>query len=141
MRPHGGGRRGGHEEAKETPELWFISMADLMSLLFAFFVLLTSASAAPKDCNGLAKYLDDHRAQYKNFELQSSKLQCVIILPSDFLFQSGEDKLQAAALVPLRPLFQEIVQLPEHKNDLVIVEGHTDNVPIATKRFPSNWEL
>ena len=23
----------------------------------------------------------------------------------------------------------------------VRVEGHTDNVPINTKRFPSNWEL
>ncbi len=23
----------------------------------------------------------------------------------------------------------------------MIVEGHTDNVPIRTRRFPSNWEL
>ena len=23
----------------------------------------------------------------------------------------------------------------------ISVEGHTDNVPIATARFPSNWEL
>jgi len=27
------------------------------------------------------------------------------------------------------------------KNNVLIVEGHTDNVPIATSQFASNWEL
>ena len=28
------------------------------------------------------------------------------------------------------------------ENDYIVeVEGHTDNVPISTARFPSNWEL
>ena len=26
-------------------------------------------------------------------------------------------------------------------NNMIIVEGHTDNVPINTVKYPSNWEL
>ena len=31
--------------------------------------------------------------------------------------------------------------IPEHKSDLLTVEGHTDNVPMRSKKFPSNWAL
>jgi len=27
------------------------------------------------------------------------------------------------------------------KNNVLIIEGHTDNIPIATSQFASNWEL
>ena len=122
-------------------EEWLITFADLMTLLFCFFVLLTTLSTAPKNCNGLAAYFEANRRFFKNFELRNSKLECVITLPSDFLFRSGEDRLQAVALRQLRPLFETIRKLDEHKKDLIIVEGHTDNVPIRSRRFPSNWEL
>lgn len=134
-------RKGYGEGAQETPELWFISLADLFSLLFSFFVLLTSVSAAPKNCGGLALYFEQHREQYKNFELRGSKTECIISLPSDYLFQSGEDQLQPASLQRMRQLFGEVRALKEHASDFIIVEGHTDNVPIHTRRFPSNWEL
>jgi flagellar motor protein MotB len=135
------GRKGYGEGAQETPELWFISLADLFSLLFSFFVLLTSVSAAPKNCNGLALYFEQHRQQYANFELRGTKTECIITLPSDYLFQSGEDQLQAASLSRLRQLFDEVRSLKEHASDFIVVEGHTDDVPIRTRKFPSNWEL
>ncbi|MDH4225661.1 MAG: flagellar motor protein MotB [Deltaproteobacteria bacterium] len=122
-------------------EGWITTFSDLMALLFCFFVLLTTLSTAPKACQGLADYFELNSHLYKNFQLRNSKLECVITLPSDFLFLSGEDKLQKAALPRLRPLFATIKDLDEHKNDLIIVEGHTDNVPIKSRRFPSNWEL
>jgi flagellar motor protein MotB len=134
-------RKGYGEGAQETPELWFISLADLFSLLFSFFVLLTSVSAAPKNCNGLALYFEQHRQQYTNFELRGTKTECIITLPSDYLFQSGEDQLQAASLSRLRQLFDEVRSLKEHASDFIVVEGHTDDVPIRTRKFPSNWEL
>lgn len=138
-----GSRRGGFaiQQSEEAPELWFISLADMFSLLFVFFVLLTTLSSAPKNCTGLAHYFEEHRAQYKNFELRNSPSECEVTLPSDYLFKSGESHLQPAALDRLKPLFKEIRRLPEHENDLLIVEGHTDNVPIHTRQFPSNWEL
>ena len=129
-----GGEKGENDD-------WIVTFADLMTLLFGFFVLLTTLSTAPKNCAGLVNYFEKNRAFFKNIELRNSKLECVITLPSDFLFRSGEDKLQPAALRRLGPLFKTINQLEEHKGDLIIVEGHTDNVPIRTRRFPSNWEL
>ena len=120
---------------------WVLTFADLMALLFSFFALLTALSTAPKNCNGLAKYFEENRRLYQNFELRNSKLECVITLPSDFLFRSGEDALQRRALQRLEPLFQRVKTLKEHERDLILVEGHTDNVPIRTRRFPSNWEL
>ena len=129
-------------EKKEKPgEEWLVTFADLMALLFSFFVLLTTLSVAPKNCNGIAEYFEANREAYKNFELRNSKLECVITLPSDFLFQTGQDQMQQAAFSRLRPLFAKIKDLKEHRRDLIIVEGHTDDVPIRTRRFPSNWEL
>ena len=128
-------------QAHQGEAEWIITFGDLMSLLFAFFVLLTTLSTAPKNCNGLAQYFEQNRAAYKNFELRNSKLECVITLPADFLFQTGQERMQPRALERLRPLIRQIAQLPEHGRDLIIVEGHTDNLPIRTARFPSNWEL
>lgn len=123
-----------------VPE-WVVTFADLMTLLFCFFVLLTTLSTQPKSCEGIEKYLNHNRDQYRNFELRSSKLECILSLPSEHLFRSGEDKIQKSALRDLIPLFSTIRELDEHKRDLMIVEGHTDNVPIRTRKFPSNWEL
>jgi len=120
---------------------WIVTFGDLMALLFSFFALLTSLSTAPKNCNGLARYFEQNRQLYQNFELRNSKLECVITLPSDFLFRSGEDQVQARALQRLQPLVRQIKVLKEHERDLIIVEGHTDNLPIRTRQFRSNWEL
>lgn len=129
------------EETGRGGDAWVLTFADLMALLFSFFALLTSLSTAPKNCNGLAKYFEENRRLYQNFELRNSKLECVITLPSDFLFRSGEDALQRRALQRLEPLFQRVKTLKEHERDLILVEGHTDDVPIRTRRYPSNWEL
>ncbi|MGK0290691.1 MAG: flagellar motor protein MotB [bacterium] len=120
---------------------WLLTFADLFTLLFCFFVLLTTLSTQPKDCQSLKEYLDSNRKQYKNYELRSTKLECIISLPSDFLFRSGSAEIQRRALSTIGSLFRTIKRMPEHENDLVIVEGHTDDIPIRTKRFPSNWEL
>jgi chemotaxis protein MotB len=53
------------------------------------------------------------------------------------LFGSGEARLSHTALRPLRELARTLARIPHHLQ----VEGHTDNVPIATQAFPSNWEL
>ena len=78
---------------------------------------------------------------FKNYQLRSTKLSCIISLPQDFLFRSGDAELKAGAIQVLTPFFQKIRDLPEHQGDLVIVEGHADNVPIHTDKYPSNWEL
>jgi chemotaxis protein MotB len=55
----------------------------------------------------------------------------------ELLFASGSADLKQTSLVTLDTLAQVLRSLP---NDLR-VEGHTDNVPISTSQFPSNWHL
>ncbi|OQW35759.1 MAG: hypothetical protein A4E19_16045 [Nitrospira sp. SG-bin1] len=61
----------------------------------------------------------------------------VITIPDRLLFNSGEATVRAEALPFLEGLGGVILELNRH----VRVEGHTDNVPIRTAQFPSNWEL
>ena len=53
------------------------------------------------------------------------------------LFDMGSAELKASGIELIGKL-EGIIN--EFDNDLV-VEGHTDNVPIDTREFPSNWEL
>ncbi len=53
------------------------------------------------------------------------------------LFESGSDELKTSSLNVLDMIAGELKKIP---ND-IRVEGHTDNVPIQTMRFPSNWHL
>ena len=128
--------RGGSSEGG-----WVTTFADLMTLLFCFFVLINALSTQPKNCSDLDKFLNDNKEQFKKYELRSTKLSCIVSLPQDFLFQSGDAILKKGAFKALSPLFKKILEIPEHKSDLMTVEGHTDNVPMRSKKFPSNWEL
>lgn len=120
---------------------WIVTFADLVTLLFCFFVLLTVLSNQPKRCTELQSYFEENSELFQGFELRSNKLECIVSLPSDYLFKSGSAALQKTALGKITPLFTTIMSLSEHKNDLLIIEGHTDNTPINSRSFPSNWEL
>jgi len=56
------------------------------------------------------------------------------------LFDSGKADLRTDSLKTLDFLGQ-ILQTEEFIDRFIRVEGHTDNIPISTLRFPSNWEL
>lgn len=58
---------------------------------------------------------------------------------SGLLFQSGGDALSQNAIVTLSTIV-ETVNLKENKLALKI-RGYTDNIPIKSRRFPSNWAL
>ncbi|MFZ1804087.1 MAG: flagellar motor protein MotB [Nitrospira sp.] len=61
----------------------------------------------------------------------------VITIPDQLLFNSGEAAVRSEALRFLEGLGTAIIELNRHTR----IEGHTDNVPIRTTQFPSNWEL
>ena len=56
---------------------------------------------------------------------------------TDILFPSGSATVSSAA----QPVLGQIAEILEPFPNPIRVEGHTDNVPIATAAFPSNWEL
>jgi len=53
------------------------------------------------------------------------------------LFNFGRAAINPAGFVFLDKIADALDKMPH----AVRVEGHTDNVPIQTRRFPSNWEL
>jgi chemotaxis protein MotB len=62
----------------------------------------------------------------------------VVELASDILFDSGSAALSVAGKAALAQVAQVLADIQDRHFQ---VEGHTDNVPIKTDRFPSNWEL
>ena len=67
------------------------------------------------------------------------------IFQSEILFESGSADIQAGGKVALSLIAKTLIdlsnQIPTDLNWILQVDGHTDKIPIATARFPSNWEL
>jgi chemotaxis protein MotB len=78
--------------------------------------------------------------EIKNGRIQVSELQgkVTVRLAERVLFPSGSATLAKDGLVALRKIADAFKGV---KGRIIRVEGHTDNVPIRTDRFPSNWEL
>lgn len=58
-------------------------------------------------------------------------------LEGELLFDSGRTELKEEAW----PILSRIADLAARRPEQVEVEGHTDDLPIASARYPSNWEL
>lgn len=62
----------------------------------------------------------------------------VVELATDVLFSSGSAQLSNEGKKAIFEVAKVLASIPDRKFQ---VEGHTDNVPISTEQFPSNWEL
>lgn len=60
-----------------------------------------------------------------------------IKIPARMLFPSASRSLLASSIPMLQRLADTLMALPNE----VVVQGHTDNLPIRNGQFPSNWEL
>ena len=61
----------------------------------------------------------------------------VIIIRGDGLFDPGSAKLAAKVLPLMDRIGDELQRTPGQ----ILVTGHTDNQPIRSIRYPSNWHL
>ena len=66
------------------------------------------------------------------------KGRIVINLPENVLFKTGHSNVNPEGQEALK---QIATVLKEFSDRSFQVEGHTDNVPIKSARYPSNWEL
>jgi len=66
------------------------------------------------------------------------KGKIVINLPNNVLFATGHTQVNPEGQEALK---QIAAVLKEFSDRSFQVEGHTDNVPIKSSRYPSNWEL
>jgi type VI secretion system protein ImpK len=79
---------------------------------------------APEQREGLVEVFDRGR-------------DVVVLLRGEGLFESGSAEVRPRFL----PTIDRIGRALEDRPGTVRVVGHSDNVPISTARFPSNWEL
>lgn len=73
----------------------------------------------------------------KSIELRSDADRLVLIFHENIMFELGGSVL----LPESDEVIRGIVELLQRVSYYVRVEGHTDNRPIDTSTYPSNWEL
>ena len=67
------------------------------------------------------------------------------VLQSEVFFQSGSAEIGNDGIQKVEEITEILIsitnKIPKNINWLIQVEGHTDNIPISTEQYPSNWEL
>lgn len=92
----------------------------------------------------LAKSLQTSLAaqpEMRGVEIREQERGVVISLKESILFTPGSADLSPAARKTLDRLAAQLSRLLAGSPRPIRVEGHTDDTPIATGRYPSNWEL
>ena len=151
----------------EDSQPWLMTYADMMTLLFAFFVLLYSMSspdpvkmAAMEDAiakeagiEGELKSQNQIKEELEEIiETTGVKNTAIVIkdprgvaieLDGDICFGSASTQIQTNLEIVLNKVSEKLL-LTEGDFRMVIVEGHTDSqkIPQELKNyFPTNWEL
>lgn len=151
-------------EFKQAEDTTMSLFADLVTSLMAFFVLIASISTMDQrkieyiqesiqedviktefekpfiTLEGKIKEIIETKKLQRDVLVESDNTGINITFSSGILYKSGSADLQHS----MTPFLKEMAQLIREMNyaDILIeVEGHTDDVPIQTMKFPSNWEL
>ncbi len=148
----------------EEKEDWLITYADAITLLMAFMVMLLTfseydvpafeeAAAAiqsnltGKDATSPIQLLRID-VQDVVFNMQADQVVkvetdgkgIVIELSSSAFYKPGSAEFRDEAIPVLEKLSATLLA-PRYQTYAVEVGGHTDDIPINTAAFPSNWEL
>ncbi|WP_413582471.1 OmpA family protein [Bdellovibrio sp. HCB288] len=155
-----------HEHAVHHDESnWLVSYADMMTLLFGFFVLMYSLSRFDNTRFDLvrkevAKYFGGNIKEISTILEAEQKLKTVLLgsgemkgveiskgsdntlqlkFEGNVLFESGATELKEAAKPSLRQVVAALRSVPSVEK--ISVEGHTDADPMQNTVIRSNWEL
>lgn len=79
-----------------------------------------------------------HKELSENIVLISAEGKIMLRIRGAVLFASGSAAMNPSAMPILNEIKQIIDDYPEYS---VNIKGHTDDQPIVTPEFPSNWEL
>lgn len=149
---------------EDSSSSWLITYSDAVTLLLAFFVMILSVSdlnqgkvealkeglteamtgeAPPTPFtdikNGLEQLIEQDGLQDQvSVTLDNEGVK--IEFSNVSLYQSGSADIKIDAIKTLNKVTQ-VIRKTSHKTHMVEVGGHTDDVPIHTEKFPSNWEL
>ena len=73
----------------------------------------------------------------KKLTLIAEENRVTIRISESMLFEPGTDTIMKEGL----PVIDEVAAVLRELPNSIRVEGHTDNIPVNTARFPSNWDL
>jgi chemotaxis protein MotB len=131
---------------------WLVTYADAITLLMAFFVIMFSISEPNTEkfervTKGVVETLSrkDVEAPVTPNSGEQANVDTTT-RDQTYQFQSGEMFAPGSADI-LPSAFAQLDRIAQNmilfgKTDYgVTVQGHTDDVPINTAKFPSNWEL
>ena len=123
---------------------WLVNYADLMTEMVCFFVILYALSAAlNKNVQNAAQQVQEmmNKGELKG-EVKVDREGLKISLEEQgqlAFFESGSADTTPTMESMVGKLVPVLKKLSEQQD--IIVEGHTDNLPIRNEYFDSNWEL
>ncbi|MDK2865860.1 MAG: chemotaxis protein MotB [Clostridiales bacterium] len=85
------------------------------------------------------QYISENQMQAE-VDVQLEAKGLVIRFKDNVLFDSGSADIKVASY-DILDFLGELLNSDEFINEQIRVEGHTDNVPIRTSLYPTNWEL
>ncbi|MBI4396558.1 MAG: OmpA family protein [Elusimicrobia bacterium] len=131
-----------------TQNIWVTTYSDMMTNLMMFFLILWAYTQFihskkevpvlpnPQAVENVAKLeIQKELEQVGAVVLTGQKI--TVTLPSAVLFDSGSAELKAEALEPLAKVAASLAK----STAPIVVEGHTDDIPIQRSRWRSNYEL
>jgi chemotaxis protein MotB len=149
-------RRRGHKAAEVDDSnplhdaTWLYSYADLMTQLLIFSILMLAVLGLKKPESHVNKRDDQLIETVKQVEqfvkdsglgdsmaIDKASDRLVIRMKSAILFSEAQAELTGKAQSVLAGLAPVLARAPSRLR----VEGHTDDLPIHSAQFPSNWEL
>jgi chemotaxis protein MotB len=123
---------------------WMVNYADLMTEMVCFFIIMYALSAAlNKNVQNAAQQLREMMGKGEmagQVEINKEGLRIILEEKGNLpFFESGKADLTNEIIENLEKIYPILKKLSSDYE--IIVEGHTDNVPIFTRQFQSNWEL
>ncbi|MCP1727434.1 chemotaxis protein MotB [Natronospira proteinivora] len=139
-------------ERGEEAEGWLITYLDVITLVLTFFVVLLAFSdfttaeveaeptaetvvSDPPPVHGIAELMMHDPTAGVDVVVEDG--QVTLHIGEQLLFPSGAAGLTDEG----REVLADIAETLRQTDYPMSIEGHTDNVPIETVAYPSNWEL
>ena len=92
-----------------------------------------------KELHPLEDDIERIRMDFEGLDYRVDEEQNLIIeLPNTVLFNLGQAEIKTQAVNSLQSITGLIAKYDKYQ---IVVQGHTDDWPIHTAQFPSNWEL
>ncbi len=120
-----------------------LSYGDLVTQVLVFFVMLFALSAAATEdqLKKIKERIDNHVIQNTLQSFVSTEITqkegLIITFSEKHMFDPGMADIYPEA----KNMIRDIMKLLTDDPNRISIEGHTDNTPISTVQFPSNWEL